>query len=258
MKIKVVTFNLRLNNLHYGINYFFNRAPYILKRIQEEKPDIIGFQEAKEPIYEWLKANLTEYTLVGIGRGKTFKDEANPVAFRKDRFELFSFNQFWLSPTPEIPGSRYEEQSPCPRICCALKLKEKEGTEVIRFYNTHLDHVGEQARLLGIQSILSFMEAEKEKSAHPVILMGDMNAYPYEPSIEAIRNCKAFAWNEASERIKNSFHGFRGGSPYEDGKKIDYIYTDLKYDPASVTAWDECYEGIYLTDHYPISVTLEI
>ena len=186
MKIKVVTFNLRMNTHRDGINYFFNRAPLILARIREEKPDVIGFQEATQPILEWLKATLTEYTLVGIGRSKDFKSEANPIAFRKDRFELFSFNQFWLSPTPEVPGTRYEEQSDCPRVCCAAKLREIGTTEVIRFYNTHLDHIGEKARLYGMNQIVAYMEEEKAKSAHPVILTGDMNAEPYELSIKAI------------------------------------------------------------------------
>ena len=44
MTFKAVTFNLRMNTMKDGINYFFNRSPFILKKINEEKPDIIGFQ----------------------------------------------------------------------------------------------------------------------------------------------------------------------------------------------------------------------
>ena len=72
MKVKAVTFNLRMHTLRDGVNYFFNRSPYILAKIKEEKPDIIGFQEATREIHEWLSANLVEYTLVGIGREKDF------------------------------------------------------------------------------------------------------------------------------------------------------------------------------------------
>ena len=136
MKIKVVTFNLRMNTTRDGINYFFNRAPLILERINEEKPDIIGFQEATQPILEWLKATLTEYTLVGIGRSETFKSEANPIAFRKDRFDLFSFQQFWLSPTPEVPGTRYEEQSTCPRVCCAKLARQTSFVSITHTLTT--------------------------------------------------------------------------------------------------------------------------
>ena len=258
MKIKVVTFNLRMNTPRDGINYFFNRAPLILERIREEKPDIIGFQEATQPILEWLKATLTEYTLVGIGRSETFKSEANPIAFRKDRFDLFSFQQFWLSPTPEVPGTRYEEQSTCPRVCCAAKLREIGTTEVIRFYNTHLDHIGEKARLFGMNQIIEYMEEEKVKSAHPIVLTGDMNAEPYEPSIKAVLASDALGLKDASETVTRTFHGFRGGSPYETtGGKIDYIFTDMIPVEGTATAWEDCVEGRYLSDHFPVCVTLE-
>ena len=258
MKIKVATFNLRMNTLRDGINYFFNRAPLILERINKEKPDIIGFQEATQPILEWLRATLTEYTLVGIGRSAEFKSEANPIAFRKDRFDLFSFQQFWLSPTPEVPGTRYEEQSTCPRVCCVAKLREIGSTEVIRFYNTHLDHIGESARLFGMNQVIACMEEDKQKSAHPIILTGDMNATPEEAAIKAVYASSALGLKDASENVIHTFHGFNGGSPYEiDKGKIDYIFTDLKVVGEGATAWEDFVEGRYLSDHYPVCVTLE-
>lgn len=257
MKIKVVTFNLRMNYRGDGINYFFNRSPYILNKIRQEMPDIIGFQEAKEPIYEWLKANLPEYTFVGVGRESDFSDEANPVAFRKDRFELFSYSQFWLSETPEIPGSRYAEQSICPRICVCTKLKLKNSTKVLRFYNTHLDHVGVKARLLGIGQILDTIRIDKESASYPVILTGDMNANPDEASMLSVSTHPFPTLIDAAGKLKRTFHGFDGGSPYADGDKIDYIYTDLVSAPIDCDVWDECHDGIYLSDHYPVAAVLE-
>ena len=260
MKIKVVTFNLRMNTHRDGINYFFNRAPLILKRIREEKPDIIGFQEATQPILEWLKATLTEYTLVGIVRSKDFKSEANPIAFRKDRFDLFSFQQFWLSPTPEVPGTRYEEQSDCPRVCCAVKLREIGTTEVVRFYNTHLDNVDAEARLLGIRQIRVQIKEDYEKSPHPLILTGDMNASPEEISmleVTAFANPKLV---DAAGRVVRSFHGYHGGSPYEGSidRKIDYIFTNVLEDAIECDVWDGVYNGMYLSDHYPIMAELHL
>ena len=258
MELKVVTFNLRLDRREDGVNYFFNRAPYILQKIQKEKPDIIGFQEAKEPIYEWLKANLYDYHFVGIGREDDFSDEANPIAYRKDRFELFGFQQFWLSPTPNKPGTRYEEQSICPRICCYAKLKALDSTKVVSVYNTHLDHVGEGARLLGMKQILSFMRAQKAKNAYPMILTGDMNACPSEAAIREVSLQSELGLLEASAAVKHSFHGYHGGSAYTEGDKIDYVFTDLSFDAEKALAWEECYGGIYLSDHYPIAVTLTL
>ena len=256
MKIKAVTFNLRMNTLYDGSQYFFNRSPHILKKIKEERPDVIGFQEATREIHEWLLANLTEYTLVGIGRNADFSGEANPVAFLKDKFELFGMNQFWLSPTPEVPGSRYEHQSKCPRVMVSVKLREKQSGEVFRFYNTHLDHIDAEARLLGIRQILDEINSDYQKSPYPIILTGDMNAEPDEISMKAIKEMTEPKLVDSTGKVLHTFHGYHGGSPYETGSKIDYIYTNLVDKAIDCDVWDDIYDGLYLSDHYPISAEL--
>ena len=125
MKFSVVTFNLRCEAVVDGPNYFFNRAPYIAAKIRKENPDIICFQECTPRMQEWLRNTLFDYEVVGMGRNLKLDGESNPVAFRKDKFDLFGFDQFWLSPTPFVPGTRYEHQSRCPRICMTVCLSPK-------------------------------------------------------------------------------------------------------------------------------------
>ena len=254
MEVKVMTFNLRMPVVRDGINYFFNRAPYILDRVQKEKPDIIGFQEAKEPIYDWLKATFTDYLFVGLGRQTDFSDEANPIAFRKDRFELFGYDQIWLSPTPYIPGSRYEEQSLCPRILVATKLKEKGTSRVIRFYNTHLDHVGAGARLLGARQILSYIEKDLASFETPFVLTGDMNATPDEISIRALLE-HPMGLEDTTALLKRTFHSYSGKT--DEGDKIDYIFTKGFTVTREAVCWTESFNGVYYSDHYPVEVILE-
>ena len=43
--MKVVTFNIRCDYGQDGLNEFANRKELILGKINQEKPDIIGFQE---------------------------------------------------------------------------------------------------------------------------------------------------------------------------------------------------------------------
>ena len=43
--MKVVTFNIRCDYGQDGLNEFANRKELILRKINQEKPDIIGFQE---------------------------------------------------------------------------------------------------------------------------------------------------------------------------------------------------------------------
>lgn len=109
--MKVVTFNIRCDYGQDGLNEFANRKELILRKINQEKPDIIGFQEVLPHVAKWLKENLNEYYVIGCGRGANLRDEQMSIAYRRDRINLISMETWWLSQTPDVPGSRYEEQN---------------------------------------------------------------------------------------------------------------------------------------------------
>jgi len=108
--IKLVTFNIRCDYGQDGINNFNFRAPLITDKINTEKPDIICFQEVLPHIASWLKTAFADYYIIGCGRSADFADEQEAIAFKKDRFNLVNMSTFWMSETPNIPGSRYEKQ----------------------------------------------------------------------------------------------------------------------------------------------------
>ena len=119
MKLKVMTFNIRIPLPNDGLNAFTNRQPLIKALIDGESPDIIGIQEATDDIKKWLRDTIGgEYDVIGCGRDPDRFGESCPIAYKKDVFELVSFETFALSPTPHIPGSKYNEplQSKCPRM----------------------------------------------------------------------------------------------------------------------------------------------
>ena len=60
-----------------------------------------------------------------------------------------------LSQTPYVPGSRYKEQSSCPRTATEAVFEDIKSGRVFRFINTHLDHIGAQAREKGLIQILN-------------------------------------------------------------------------------------------------------
>src|SRR5699024_4173131 len=115
--MKIVTFNIRCDWGQDGNNDFDFRKPHILTRIESEKPEIICFQEVLPHVAKWLKENLVNYYVVGCGRSNDLTDEELSIAFDKSKYNLLELEVFWLSETPRLPGSRYEKQSDCPRIC---------------------------------------------------------------------------------------------------------------------------------------------
>lgn len=247
--LRVCSFNLRVATPVDGINEYCHRRERILETIARHTPDLIGFQEASEAMREDLRTSLPAYTILGCGRKTDYRGESPILAFRSDRFELIEFQSFWLSPTPSVPGSRYEEdQSKCPRVTFMALLKHHEAETVFRFYNTHYDHVGSRCRCLSTEQMLREIGARPE----PFVLTGDFNATPDTPEIRELVNCRTRAIVDATAALGPTFHAFGALVP-EEQIKIDYIFTDLPCDTArSYAVTDGPVDGVYISDHFPV------
>src|SRR5690625_2434080 len=69
--------------------------------------DIVGLQEVLSYQLDDLTERLPYYGWVGVGRDDGHqKGEYSPILYRKDKFDLIATNTFWLSESPETPGSK--------------------------------------------------------------------------------------------------------------------------------------------------------
>ncbi len=254
--MKIVTFNIRCDFGQDGENNFEYRKPLILRRIAEEKPDVIGFQEVLPHVQKWLRESLPGYTVVGCGRTADFGDEAMTIAVRNETCELLGLEVFWLSPDPYRPGSRYENQSECPRTCAMAIVSCRELPGPIRVYNTHLDHIGAQARMQGLSQILRRMEDDSDKLALPSVLMGDFNAYPDSVEMSPIGEFASLGLRDITAGIPVTYHNY--GRSGEETGKIDYIFLTEPFRAESVRLWEDTENGVYLSDHYPICAELTV
>ena len=91
--MKLVTFNIRGDFGIDGENNFDCRKPLILRRIQAQQPDVIGFQEVMPHVQRWLRQNLPGYTVVGCGRKADYSDEAMTLAIRNETAELLGVGE---------------------------------------------------------------------------------------------------------------------------------------------------------------------
>ena len=123
--IRVMSFNIRYNNPDDGIHAWDNRKENVVKLIRHYNPDVLGLQEALSGQISYLNDQLPDYHWIGVGRddGET-AGEYSPVFCKKDRFELIKSDYFWLSDTPEQPGSMGWDAA-CPRIVTWLQLYDK-------------------------------------------------------------------------------------------------------------------------------------
>lgn len=242
--MKFVTFNIRYDCGRDGRNNFKFRKPLILRKIRQEEPDIICFQEVLPHVALWLKQSLREYYIIGCPRSETLEDEQVCIAFRSDRYNLMKMDTFWLSDTPYLPGSRYPEQSICPRTCTEAVFQELSSCQVFRVINTHFDHMGSEARLSSARQIVQRIQDETFFPDVPVIFTGDLNAEPDSPEIQLLAENMTLLTRDSGI----TYHGFGCPTPVQ----IDYIFTKGPVRCKCPEKWMDEKNGLYLSDHYPV------
>lgn len=248
---RVMTFNIRLENKNDGQNNWELRFQKVSNFLNKSKADIIGLQEVKYVQLADISNILTNYDGVGVGRddGKE-KGEYNPIFYSRNKYNMLRCGTFWLSETPNQPSRGWD--AACNRIATWVILQDKTTLKSVLVLNTHLDHIGHQARINSAALI-------KEKLGRmvndiPVIITGDFNVDENDPVYSKITS-SIFPLNDVWKETSNkkgpeiTFHDF-GKIKNEDGHKIDFIFvsSQIKVKAAAVieTALGD---GFFLSDH---------
>ncbi len=257
--LSVMTFNMRYDNPEDGQNNWRFRRERIAGVIQAQEVDVLGTQELLSNQFDDLQALLPGYRAVGVGREDGARaGEFNAVFFRSDRFELLDSGVFWLSEEPETPGSKGWDGA-CERLATWTVLRDKSGRELL-FINTHLDHVGEQARREGVALLLRRIETLRD--GRPVILTGDFNAEPGSSVVAhgvqkdgVLRDAKAIAAQRSGTDWKLSDFG---QIPEAERPLLDYIFVSGDIEAVRYEVLPDIFDGGYVSDHAPVMAVVKI
>lgn len=250
LELTVMTFNLRTDLSEDGSNAWSYRKEKVVKTIRENDPDILGIQEGMHHMVGYLQTSLPEYEMIGKGRDGDEQGEYNAIFYKKIMLNLIDEDQFWLSETPDIPGSM-DWDTGCTRICTwGTFLPADESPAAFIFLNTHLDHLSQLAREKGSQLLGNTVETALQAEI-PVILAGDFNAAP---DNEAIRYLESLGLERLSTE-GGTFHNFSGKS---DDALIDYIFISKGIQTVEAKIDRRDFAGKYPSDHYPVIGKLEI
>ncbi|HQA05255.1 MAG TPA: endonuclease/exonuclease/phosphatase family protein [Clostridiales bacterium] len=250
-QITAMSCNVRtLSPSDTGKRSWYYRADLLLQNIKEASPDIIGFQEVTPVHYKFFQEKLIGYDSIITYRDDKPISEACPVFYRADAFELIDKDSFWLSETPDVMSKSWN--SACYRICSYAILKEKQSGKEFIVFNTHLDHVSEEARIKGIEVVLDRI---KKFEGRPSLLMGDFNAYEdsetYKMATEHFTDARYAA--KLSSKA-GTFHAY-GQS---ESVIIDYIMvTPNAFEVEEFRVIDKTYGGAYSSDHNQVFVKLK-
>ncbi|HEX7069678.1 MAG TPA: endonuclease/exonuclease/phosphatase family protein, partial [Rhodothermales bacterium] len=177
--IRAMSFNIRYATESDGEHAWSQRRDLASSVVRFHRPDVVGVQEALIEQLNDLKERLPDYDWVGAGRddGKT-GGEFSAILYRPDRLELLDSDTFWLSETPDVPGSKSWDTAITRVVTWALFRDRTDGARFYHF-NTHFDHIGQEARR---QSAMLIVERIANRAEDvPAIVTGDFNAEPDEP-----------------------------------------------------------------------------
>jgi endonuclease/exonuclease/phosphatase family metal-dependent hydrolase len=249
--VKVMSYNIRLDTKADGINQWGNRIEKVSQLIKEHNPDLLGVQEALHNQMMDLKNNLPQYNYVGVGRddGKE-KGEYSAIFYKKDKFEVLEQKTFWLSETPDVPGSKSWDAA-ITRVVSYAILKDISTGESFGYFNTHFDHIGKEARKNSARLIKSHIAELKSKNI-PLIVSGDFNAEPTDEPYKTMIDgnvIKIFDSRPVSDSTGTSC-GFEVGA--RKCKIIDYIFYSIHWKAEDYQVIQDHDGKYYPSDHLPV------
>ena len=250
-KVRIMSCNVRcLNPMDYGKKSWFYRADIFMKGIEQQAPGVIGFQEVTKWQYSYLKDCLPQYDSIITYRDELVNTEGCPVFYRTDLYNLIDKNSFWLSETPDVMSKGWG--AACYRICTYAILEDIATGERFVIFNTHLDHVSEEARINGINLVL---EKIKQFGGYPAVIMGDFNAEEGTPTYISVTENFLDAKYQTENTMKSCTYQDFG--KMLDAECIDYFMiskTGFKVDEYKVLT--DTYDGVYASDHFQLFTLL--
>ena len=248
--ISVISYNVRVDTSVDGDNRWECRRHASLNMIRAEQPTIFGVQEAMPHQYQYLKDSLPQYGSYGIGRedGQSW-GEHMAIFYHKDFVELLDCGTFWLSETPDVPSHGWDAM--CKRTCTWVRLKLKTDGREFVYMNTHLDHVGEQARRESLRMITQRI-TELAPNGEPVILTADFNSTVDNPIYDTLRtirlDTRAIAPESDSRATLNCWRTDKTDDPTW---VIDHVFV-RGVEAQSFRVLDGDYGAPFISDHYPV------
>jgi endonuclease/exonuclease/phosphatase family metal-dependent hydrolase len=252
--VSVMSFNLRFDNPDDGANAWPERWGLVAAFLREREPDLVGVQEALKRQLDDLAASNPEFGRVGVGRSDGREGgEYSAILYRRARFVVLESGTFWLSDTPDVPGSATWGNE-ITRISTWARFRDVGSGATFYHFNTHFDHQSQPSRERSA-ALLAERVAARTHRADPVIVTGDFNAGESNPAVRNLLEglTDTFRAAHPDAEVQGTFHGFSGNLG-ED--RIDYVLVTDGVATRAAEVLRPRPGGRFVSDHEPVSATV--
>lgn len=260
--LNIMTFNIRMNTPADSLNAWPYRKDKVASEVLFHQASLLGVQEALYVQMTDLQQRLPQYKYIGVGRddGKT-QGEFSAIFYDTTRLQLLQSSTFWLSATPQVPGSKGWDAA-ITRIVTWGKFRDKKTNKVFFHFNTHFDHKGEVARRESAHLLLKQVHAIA--GGTPAIITGDFNATPDDEPIRVIVNKEDPLHLTDSKAVSQTphygptgtFNGFKQAELSD--QPIDHIFLKGKFRVLQHATLSPTWQGRFSSDHFAVFCRLEI
>lgn len=254
-----MTFNIRYGTAADGENSWPQRRRLTFRVIRDFAPVVLGVQEALRFQLDEIERDARHYGEIGVGRDDGVeKGEYSAILYDQRRLEVLEQGTFWLSDTPNVPGSMTWGNQ-YPRIVTWGRFRDGTTRATFYVFNTHWDHESQPARERSAGLLRERIRARRAAD-DPVLVTGDFNAGEDNAAFRALltpsdglRLYDTFRVPHPNATETGTYHAFRGE---RSGPKIDAILASAEWQTIAAAIVLDRENGVYPSDHFPVTATL--
>jgi endonuclease/exonuclease/phosphatase family metal-dependent hydrolase len=256
-KMKVLTYNIRFASFDSTEYSWEKRKAGLISQLHGY--DFVGLQEVNPvQMNDILNELKEEYGYIYRTREVSPDDgEGVPLLFNMQRWSLVASSTFWLSDTPDIPGSNTWE-SAYLRVASYGLFTSVDTQDTVLVINTHFDNVNQFSREKSAELLHRYFE--NYFGAIPIVVMGDFNVsddnkvYSYIVDSIGLKD----AWTEAGNKTDSSSFTYHGWKSDVGLSRIDIIFVSRHFEVTRANRIAEKSDGIYPSDHFGVEADLRM
>ncbi len=256
--LRVSTINIHYTSPRQKKLNWEKRKDAVTNAIEDIDADIIAFQEMEtfsggsfnkeNKQLDWVLQNFPQYQAGAYGDAAVYPN-TQPVLYRHDRFTQLDQGFFFFSKTPDVIYSRTFNGS-WPAFCSWTQLTDNQTGRDFYVFNVHFEYKSMSNRSKSAALVKERIKAVASDT--PVILLGDINAPAFSPTARKLKSIPLTLAKPAGA----TFHFNRGINLLP---AIDHIlFSESFIQTSKVERLKKKYNNIWPTDHYPVSVNLQL